>query len=1089
MSVPITINPMLSALTFVFEPTPDIAVFDYSCAADFSQLWSFQNIAAKRILLIWSHTAADSDLSPINAAECLSPVDWAVCFAAQKRAAPECWPEVMVLDVQSALHGAVPSVVHFNALKPDQLPWLRVETHIELDRILGWLGASAARDRARCTSALRQFLRRIRLDLTDVNGNTNYDRHAISNIIGPMILRGRVSNHTLHSAALLRLLDACDLVAADQAVRDGGVVDIDQPRLAGHETGICEGLQILLLDDQADHGWADWVRESLPGASVLATKDPTPLLRDVQQQLDDDGSRDLRYRLALPGLDEGKQQVLLLDLRLFSGNPEGERIFYKESLLPLVERFIDRDDLAWPCFSSSDARFLAALDAVKVGKLAIESAEYHEVLTWLPRVLAQVDLALPIILFSSTGRRSIERALASYRNVILGFEKPRFFDSHSKSAQFAMATESGLMRAIKDAEAVLIGRMRARDAMECLPCLVGQHEPARYGHFELFIDESGTASTLVVGGLVAGFKSLADAHEFDDRLVQAGVRYFPTLAGPAPPCQPLPKTATCRRQFESVVSAWRLEGRPLMLALVTLDGIEPFTAPLRFLDMDFMDNRWRLAVEAVVEVFLSQIVAPLQHEAGADRRTSVSIYGPTRVSHAASKSEAFMNQARFGTMAQRLDQYTPPAWGNHAVAESNLFFLVCDLLRSHCMDVDLEKAKFVRLKYVPEHSREWEVRGRGIACVVRDTKGFTGHPADDYRGQLTRAHGQLADWRSGLRSLHYVFDQVLRDMVWREDPWDVFSIELPTVHERYDKCLRGNLAASRFLDTGRLVEAIVAWTPHATPQPKWRAGSRKASDAVGARLARALSEIPGSAFIDASLRLRTSMRIATNVRLRSSVNPDGQPSEVPADPQSKEHDGTRSAPTRYFVRLDNLPNGVTPAGLLDVAKHASHVPMSCEIADDLEEGRRMAAIYFQNEESLTQVARALRRRGWQAKPFIASEDPATTHMVVGGGVENVVDQDASAAHSETIATKRAECRLRVGPIPNDLDLGKVVSQVRESYPRVRFIHHLRSERGSTKYLLEFAWPANAPTTLDNEFLTCGHEILPVDIVPADPGEW
>jgi len=1086
---------MIEALSFVLEGNAGIGVYDYSCADDFRRLWRFETCLDKQILVIWAHTAPDADLSPINAVDCLSPIDWAVCFAAQQKAASEDWPAVMILDIQPTLHGDVPSLVHLRTVKPDQFSWLSVESGAELAGIIDWLATPKVRGSEQCRAALTQFLRRIRLDLTDGSRDAAYDRHAIANIIGPMILRGKAAKQTLHSTAVLRVLSACGLIASpdEAAIRanaESSALSVGQPKPGAHDRERGQGLQILLVDDQADHGWADWVGECLSGASISAMKDPTPLVREVQRQLDEANTRDLRYRLKLPGLDEASQPVLLLDLRLFSGNPDGERRFYQDSLLPLVERFTDRDDLAWPCFSTSDEKFRVALDAVKAGKLARESAEYHEALTWLPRVLALADLAMPVILFSSTGRRSIERALASCRNIILGFEKPRFFDSGANPSQLAATTESGLARAINDAKTVLIGRARAREALQCLPCLVGKQGPEHYGHFELYIDESGIAANLIVGGLVAGFKSLADAHEFDDRLVQAGVRYFPTLAGPAPPGKPLAKSATCRRQFESVVNAWKLDGRPLILALVTLDGIEPFTTPLRFLDMDFMDNRWRLAIEAVVEVFLSQIVAPLQQEDGGNRHASVSIIGPTRVSPAASKSESFMNQARFGTMAQKLDRYDPPRWGNHAVAESGLFFSVCDLLRRHCMTVDLEKAKFLRLKYAPEHSREWEVRGRDIACVVRDTKGFIGDPAEDYRGQLAKVYGRLAEWRAGARSLHYVCDQVLRDMIWRGEPWAAFSPGLPTFHERYDEFLRGNLAASRFLDTRRPVEAIVAWRPHVASQPKWRTGIRTASEAVGARLASALDEIPGAAFIEASLRLRSLMRMSKNVSICSSTKPELQASEVVEDSQSNKHAvGGTSAATRYFVRVDNLPNAVTPAGLLDVARRTSCNPVGCEIADDLDEGRRMAAIYFENEEALTQVARALRRRGWQAKPFIASEKQATTTVVAGGGVDELVEKDASAPQSESIATDLRGFRLRVGPIPNGLNFGKVASHVRETYPRARFVHQLRSDRGSTKYLLEFDWPANAPTTLDQEFLTCGHERLPVEIVPAGTGEW
>ncbi len=931
------------------------------------------------------------------------------------------------------------------------------------------------------------------MNLTEVKSEGTYDRHAISNIIGPMILRGNVAKETLHSVALLRLLGSCGLVAPIDSIVDQAAEDAERfqdvqvdPQRDRSKNG--SGLHVLLVDDQANQGWSDWVRDRLPGADIGAVADPTAFVQEVQRQLDAVGTKDLRFRLTLPGMKEGSLPVLLLDLRLFSGNAGGELAFYRDLLLPLIARFTDRNDVPWPAFSSADTKFTAALNVVKAGSLVIESPEHHEALTWLPRVLSLIDLSLPIILFSSTGRRSIERAFSGHRNIILGFEKPRFFDSTTQSVQMTMTTEAGLSRAFDDAKSLLQGRIRARQALQCLDCRVDRRVSERYGHFELFIDESGDGRDLVVGGLVAGFASLDEAHEFDDRLVQAGVRYFPTLAGPVPPGEPLPKHITCRQQFEDVVKAWKDEGRSLLMAFVTLNGIEPFTTPLRFLDMDFMDNRWRLAVEAVIEVFISEIVARLKKEDECGRSASVSIYGPTRVSPAASQSEALMNQARFGTIVQRMDDTSPPSWGNHAVAESNLFHTACELLSGHCLDVDLEKAKFVRLQYAPKHCQEWEVRGRGLACVLRTMRDVEGDPADDYRAKLARIHRQPEDWRAGVRSLHYVCDQVLRDIVWRNASWNVISAEIPTFHESYDKFLRGNLAASRFLDTRRTVEAIVSWRPHATAQPEWRKGVGTASEAIGARLATALDEISGPAFMEASSRLRSEMRLSKDVIIPASPKPAIQGQSVTVPVEANEQEGEAAVrTTRYFVRLDNLPSAVTPAGLLAVAGHTSFKPVGCEVADDLDGEKRVAAIYFDSEAALTQVVRSLRRHGWQARPFITSERQAGIDPILDAHSDHRVDEKCADLPSEQVSSSETGCRLRVGPIPNSLDLTRVTTRVREMYPRALSIHHMGPVRGGGKYLLEFEWPTTVPT-MPQDFIVCGHERLDMEFVCTGAAE-
>jgi hypothetical protein len=1091
-------DPLVDTLRALLGPQPGLEIFDYSCADDFRRLWRFEALPAKRVLIVWSQTALDHELDPIDATDCLSPIDWAVCFAAQKKKdVPGEWPEVMVLDLDAELHSHIPSVAHLMSLKPDQVPWLRIEPDMQLETIRRWLATPVPRDDESCKTALHRFLREIRLNLTEVKSTGAYDRHAISNIIGPMVLRGHAAKQTIHATALLQLLRTCGLIAAPElsAALQAGPAKGGAP---GPEGG---GLHVLLLDDQATHGWTDWVRESLPGAKVTTSCDPTPLVQAVERQLNETGAKDLRYRLALPDIKEGAAPVLLLDLRLFSGNKGGEVAFYKDVLLPVVARFTDRTDLAWPAFSSTDKNFTAAQDAVASGTLVPESPEHHEALTWLPRVLSLADLSLPIILFSSTGRRFMENAFHGYQNIILGFEKPRFFESAAQSAQMAMATEEGLLRAIEDARTLILGRTRARMALQCHKCLVEKKVPERYGHFELFIDESGNGKKLVVGGLAAGFASLADAHEFDDRLVRAGVRYFPTLAGPVPAGAPLSKATTCQPQFEEVVNHWRAENRPLLLAFITLNGIEPFSTPLRFLDMDFMDNRWRLAVEAVVEVFLSEIVARLQQVADHGRRASVSIYGPTRVSVAASRAEADMNEARFGTLVQRLDQKppAPPLWGNHAVAESNLFHTACELLRSHCMTIDLEKAKFVRLNYAPKQCREWEVRARDITCTLRSMHNPAGKRSDDYSAQLAQEHadfqrqlaqkhGQLDEWRAGTRSLHYVCDQILWDTVWQNAPWATIPAGIPTFHESYDKILRSNLAAARFLDTRRTVEAMVAWQPHAAPQPGWRQGVRRASESIGARLAMALDGISGAAFVQAAIRLRTIMPWSRATDMPSIPKPAANNS-ADAVPAALKAQAGEAAPqtTRYFVRLDNLPSAVTADGLLEAARRASGNPVGCEIADDLDEGLHVAAIYFANEAALTQVAQALRRHGWQARPFIASERQATAQSPgADGGAP--VEQEPYNPRAELVNPPETGCRLRVGPVPGSLDVGKVASRVRETHPRVLSIHHMGPVRGGGKYLLEFNWPAAAPQS-HQEFIACGNEQLAVEFVSTGPDEW
>lgn len=470
-------NPLHETLKQVL-PTRKHQIFDYSIDADFARLWKFDKLPEDQILIVWSGTALDPALAPINAADCLSPVDWAIAYASQRKDESAKWPDVLIFDVQPHLHSRVPTLAHLQLLRPDLFPWLRVETFASLSTLLHWLQHRAPRPKAACEEALQQLLRDIRLNLTEVKTSGSYDRHAIANIIGPMVLRRGKAKDSPHSAALRSLLSAIGLIApptpasgdavgeglagtgpiilqAENLSKDDGPQSIargpsDNLQTPASATEDGKGLHIVLVDDQAKHGWEDWVKDCLPAASVLVVTNQPPevvaesgslpaapvssetdlvsLVKEVEKQLDQAKTKDLRFRLKLPGTDESKQPVLLLDLRLFSGKPDAEVAFYKDTLLPLVNRFTDRPDLAWPAFSTKDQKLNDAIMAVTEKKLKLESPEHHEALTWLPRVLALADMSLPIVLFSSTGRRMLTKRFAGYDNIITAFEKPKLGD-------------------------------------------------------------------------------------------------------------------------------------------------------------------------------------------------------------------------------------------------------------------------------------------------------------------------------------------------------------------------------------------------------------------------------------------------------------------------------------------------------------------------------------------------------------------------------------------------------------------------------------------------------------------------------------
>jgi hypothetical protein len=327
---------------------------------------------------------------------------------------------------------------------------------------------------------------------------------------------------------LRRLLESCRLIAPAPAPSppsgDTGA-EAESP-MNSQKAELGEGLSILLVDDQAEQGWADWVEKSLPSAEHKFLSHPDKLVEAINSASTATGSKDSRFRLQLPEIGEATCPVLLLDLRLFSGKFKDELKFYQEKLLSLVDQFTekgntanadrseanaDEPSYAWPRFTDADKAFTDALKAVKDGTLKVDTAEHREALTWLPRLLALVDMSIPIILFSSTGRRDLTEHFKPFESIITKFEKPRLSDLASiaeteVASDVRATTLFSLREAIADARGWLVHReqlaqwVKANDANSHVRST--RFIPSLPYHAVLYVDETGSRPNLTFGGLI-----------------------------------------------------------------------------------------------------------------------------------------------------------------------------------------------------------------------------------------------------------------------------------------------------------------------------------------------------------------------------------------------------------------------------------------------------------------------------------------------------------------------------------------------------------------------------------------------------------
>ncbi|MDP3937385.1 MAG: hypothetical protein Q8R92_04525, partial [Deltaproteobacteria bacterium] len=192
----------------------------------------------------------------------------------------------------------------------------------------------------------------------------------------------------------------------------------------------------------------------------------------------------------------------------------------------VVERRAGKQSLGW-----ANARALKKTtepptplsDVLRYGDANDPSAA----LTVLPRLTALADMSLPIVLFSSTGRRDIVAKLDGYESVVTRFSKPRFFGDASNVAE---ETDRAFAEALTEAAVLLRGR-RSISSATGVPTTthVRRTVGTGYRHASLYLDESGDAGQVpfTVGGILALFPDSSMEQTFDKKLKDCKIHWGP----------------------------------------------------------------------------------------------------------------------------------------------------------------------------------------------------------------------------------------------------------------------------------------------------------------------------------------------------------------------------------------------------------------------------------------------------------------------------------------------------------------------------------------------------------------------------------
>ena len=526
------------------EPASDKEFLLLSYRSDFGALWdvserflAWLTDGTRTIVLVWEETPADGGVELIRLSEYVTAFDWAVAlclladFYAREHKRNPSW-RLVIADLASRMHSSADGVRLFAALQRRDapfLPWVQGFRPEELfDGLIDFLKISPREHKN--TADLDVFRKTWAAML--VNPGRANDRHAIINLIAPQLLLAgmrrvppkkeytpppRISGHEKLSNPVLDAQEAKNIIknensslligALETLMRAVGLT----PDTAGKQLGpwvpprkwqnVVQ--KFILIDDMADIGWKDFL------CSALAAEED-----QIEAHIDP---------RCWTSVGEQNKIVLFLDLRLFARNPGSEIQFFAELAEAASDFRIEEDEPADSGFY--DAELEAIQRVIKSG--AVSGPDYYTALTFLPRLISLHDPTLPIVIFSSTGRKEIAEALRPYGNVVLGFDKPRFFGEASSAvlSETRQKFEMAMDRALVLAEGRGLCRSFRKDTSS-----------AGGGRIvEIFLDESRSEDfrRFAIGGFVLVHPSESHPDQLDADLRSAGLVWTKSAAHPS----------------------------------------------------------------------------------------------------------------------------------------------------------------------------------------------------------------------------------------------------------------------------------------------------------------------------------------------------------------------------------------------------------------------------------------------------------------------------------------------------------------------------------------------------------------------------
>lgn len=789
---------------------PGWTIYQYSCPHCFEALWESQ--PKERTLILWDGYPEESDITLPSIPDFITPLDWALALAyhasfsipnADSEGNSTALPAIAILDFHSqrcpgsfavnmclALRKALPNVRFFHASDCYGNDFLSAVEFLMMVEP----GDNQQRhpDRTKL-NALRQAW----LGYTARSG----DHHDINNIVGVQILQKAYGVQASKEYPLV-------LKALRQVIQWFGFADdtqSDEPL----ELQTLKNCDLYLLDDRAEDGWLPILDKHLEKSSgsrsqLYYAMNPQTLLNELAGTQNigsltwkpfssQEFSNESNFYAAKP-----RDRIYLIDLRLFiSGRLEEDEFFRK-----LSDAVLNTSDPEIGDDVRSDAQKIAevlnGLDGF--GKITTQpERDYDRFLTLLARFFASKgkNYTLPIILFSSTGKRSVIEALKNYRNIITCAPKPQCLAG--VSGELIHGFSQSLSEAFQQAKRILDANRVIRRIQELGEIYGNSHEQARthkndlttncgYTHIELYLDESRIGDEFSVGGCYAIFKAqdqkaaIAKANTFEDELVTNGLYFYKSNNIKPSGCNALDdplhkrldKIIEERKQIEiqRFNTAYQLcNSKPHQIGFLRLRkqvaSMESADRTnWRVIDPDY----WQL-VRDILEVFLFE---SCRFAVGCDWGTdhlTISVYVGTRVL-------PFMTQDKYDKLISLKYSYGIQAFDptnslgplrlSHTMQSDGILPLLIDLERYRGQLPNLVRCQAVRLIYqYDERGRPSESKTVNAVChnceaMFNATRNNANCEEFDIKPWLNLPYGcQNHDYRLDYRALIYAADWAL----------------------------------------------------------------------------------------------------------------------------------------------------------------------------------------------------------------------------------------------------------------------------------------------------------------------------------------